>query len=172
MGTIERFEDIRAWRSARELVKVVYQVSQKQQFASDFALKDQIRRAAGLVMHNIPEGFDSGSDAEFLRFLGYARRSTSEVQSQLYTALDLDYISDAEFETIYELAHKTKLEVNAFIAYLSKSVSSKETREPLSAYITPTSGIQLDDLLATPDHPDNFDHSDQSDQLDQLDQSD
>jgi four helix bundle protein len=163
MGTIKRFEDIRAWRSARELVKVVYQASQKQQFAKDFALKDQICRAAGSVMHNIAEGFDSGSDAEFLRFLGYARRSTSEVQSQLYTALDLNYISDTEFEAIYELAHKIKLEVNAFIAYLSKSISSKKTRETISPYIASTNGIHLDDLLTTPDQLDESDQSDQSD---------
>jgi four helix bundle protein len=39
-------------------------------------------------MANIAEGFDAGSDAEFIRFLGYARRSASEVQSHLYIALD------------------------------------------------------------------------------------
>jgi four helix bundle protein len=58
---IERFEDIKAWQRARELVGEVYVASAKSSFARDFGLKDQIRRAAGSVMHNIAEGFDAES---------------------------------------------------------------------------------------------------------------
>ena len=108
MGTIKRFEDIKAWHSARELVNFIYQITTLSAFSKEYGLRDQIRRAAGSVMHNIAEGFDSGSDAEFVRFLGYARRLVSEVQSQLYTALDQDYLHSNDFQQIYELAETTK----------------------------------------------------------------
>jgi four helix bundle protein len=55
-------------------------------------------------MHNIAEGFDSDTNAEFLRFLRYAKRSCSEVQSELYVALDQMYISEAEFKDVYDHA--------------------------------------------------------------------
>jgi four helix bundle protein len=71
-------------------------------------LRDQIQRAAVSVMTNIAEGFDCESTAEFARFLGIARRSAVEVQSLLYTALDIDYIKEDLFESFYELAKKCK----------------------------------------------------------------
>lgn len=79
-------------------------------------------------MHNIAEGFDAGTDRQFLQFLGYARRSASEVQSQLYTALDQGYIDQEQFETIYTPATRTKLIINGLIRYLSSS-SKNSVRE-------------------------------------------
>jgi four helix bundle protein len=72
-------------------------------------------------MHNIAEGFDGGSNAEFAKFLRYSQRSASEVQSQLYVALDQNYISQAEFDEIYALAGHAHSKVGGFIAYLVKS---------------------------------------------------
>ena len=118
---IERFEDIRAWQGARTLTNMVYDASDTGPFATDFGLRDQIRRAAGSTMHNISEGFDAGSDAEFVRFLKYARRSASEVQSQLYIALDRRYIDQDQFQRIYDQATSVKKLINAFIGYLNKS---------------------------------------------------
>ncbi|MBW1676024.1 MAG: four helix bundle protein [Deltaproteobacteria bacterium] len=85
---IERFEDIEAWQLARELTHKVYDPTKKVKFASDFRLKGQIQDAAGSSMHNIAEGFDSETNPEFVRFLRYAKRSCTEVQSELYVALD------------------------------------------------------------------------------------
>ncbi len=118
---IERFEDIRAWQQARELSKLVYELTRQGNFAKDFRLRDQITGAAGSIMHNIAEGFDDGSDVEFIRFLKYARRSASEVQSEIYLALDCNYISSEDFQKVYDLATTTKKSINAFIAYLRKS---------------------------------------------------
>ena len=59
-------------------------------------------------MHNIAEGFDDGSDAEFIRFLKYARRSASEVQSEIYLALDQKYVSEQDFQKVYDMATSTK----------------------------------------------------------------
>lgn len=120
--SIRRFEDIQAWQRARELVREIYAVSGRGAFARDTALREQIRRAAGSVMHNIAEGFDAGSDSEFVRFLKYARRSATEVQSQLYIALDQGYVSQREFEHLYDLAEQCKRLITAFIHYLRKGV--------------------------------------------------
>ena len=72
-------------------------------------------------MHNIAEGFDAGSHPEFIRFLKMARRSASEVQSQLYLALDREYINQEELATAYNLATETKRLINGMIGYLRKS---------------------------------------------------
>jgi four helix bundle protein len=118
---IERFEDIRAWQEARVLANMVYDATDTGAFARDFALRDQIRAAAGSVMHNIAEGFDAGSDAEFVHFLKYARRSASEVQSELYLALDRKYLTTDGFQPIYDKATEVKKLINAFIGYLRRN---------------------------------------------------
>ena len=62
-------------------------------------------------MHNIAEGFDSEANAEFIRFLRYAKRSCTEVQSELYVTLDKDYLSQNEFNDVYEQARRTRAAV-------------------------------------------------------------
>lgn len=118
---ITRFEDIEAWQLARELTKAIYAATRKPAFAKDWGLKDQITRAAGSTMHNICEGFDAGGDTEFSRFLRYAQRSCSEVQSELYVALDQEYLSKQEFDDLYSLAGQTKNAIGGFIKYLTKT---------------------------------------------------
>jgi four helix bundle protein len=115
---IEQFEDIEAWQLARELTLKVYGLSKKTKFARDFGLKGQIQNAAGSAMHNIAEGFDSETNPEFIRFLRYAKRSCTEVQSQLYVALDQEYITDAEFHDVYDHAGRTRAAIRGFIKYL------------------------------------------------------
>lgn len=119
---ITRFEDVQGWQEARVLAQMVYAVSSKGQFARDLRLRRQIEDAAASVMANIAEGFDAGSDAEFVRFLGYARRSASEVQSHLYIALDRNYVTEEEFAGIYEKAVEVKKLINGFVGYLRRSL--------------------------------------------------
>jgi four helix bundle protein len=115
---IERFEDIEAWQLARELTRKVYDLTKKPDFARDFGLKRQIQEAAGSSMHNIAEGFDSETNPEFVRFLRYAKRSCTEVQSELYVALDQQYISNVEFREVYDHAGRTRAAIRGFINYL------------------------------------------------------
>ena len=115
---ISRFEDIEAWKLARTLTQKVYRLTRKEEFSKDFGLKNQIRDASGSSMHNIAEGFDAESNAEFIRFLRYAKRSCSEVQSELYVALDENYISSGEFDETYELVRRTRAAIRGFINYL------------------------------------------------------
>ena len=83
---------------------MVYDATEQGKFARDFKLRDQICGAAGSVMHNCAEGFDSGYDGEFGVFLKYARRSASEVQSEIYLALDRNYVDQPTFKQIYDKA--------------------------------------------------------------------
>ena len=118
---ISRFEDIESWKLARELAMRVYQVSSDGAFSKDFSLRDQINRASGSIMDNIAEGFDGGSNAEFARFLSYAQRSCTEVQSQLYRALDRHYLDQPQFDELYAMTTQTRSKIGAFIKYLKSS---------------------------------------------------
>ena len=120
MAFIERFEDIKAWQEARILTRQVYQLSNEGDLAKDFGLRDQMRWASVSAMANIAEGFDCQSNKEFARFLEIARRSTVEVQSLLYTALDVGYIDDKIFNSYYEQATKTKRLTGALRAAILK----------------------------------------------------
>ena len=114
----ERFEDIEAWQMARELTREVYRLTKKPSFSKDYGLKRQIQSAAGSAMHNIAEGFDAETNPEFIRFLRYAKRSCTEVQSELYVALDDTYIDSDEFDQTYALAGRTRAAIRGFINYL------------------------------------------------------
>ena len=116
---IERFDEIKAWQLARDLTKKIYELAGKEKFAEDSGLRRQIQNATGSAMHNIAEGFDSETNSEFIRFLRYAKRSCSEVQSQLYIALDQKYISKGEFDDMYNHAGQTRAAIRGFIKYLS-----------------------------------------------------
>lgn len=102
MAKIRRFEDLFCWQKARKLANMIYDLTRHHDFSRDFKLRDQILDAAGSVMHNIAEGCDAGTDPEFIRFLKMARRSGSEVQSQLYLALDRRYITEVELKQAYD----------------------------------------------------------------------
>ena len=134
MSKIDRFEDVIAWQLARKLVNAIYSVSNKTEFAKDCGTRDEIRRAASSVMHNIAEGFDAGSDAEFIRFLRYSLRSASETQSHLYTALDQGYIKKKQFDELYKKADVTKIKLHGFIGYLVRNKSRRKLREKATFY--------------------------------------
>lgn len=116
---IGKFEEIIAWQKSRELVKSVYQLTrQSDGFKGDFGLKDQIRRAAVSSMSNVAEGYGRKGDKEFANYLNIASGSVAEVQSQLYVALDLNYIDMNSFETVYALADETSRLLTGFMKYL------------------------------------------------------
>lgn len=115
---INKFEDIEAWQEARVLTKEIYGLTESAKFNKDWGLSRQIQQAAVSIMNNIAEGFDSGSSAEFIRFLSYARRSASEVQCNLYVASDLGYVKGSNFNKLYDQAEKIRRMVTAFIKYL------------------------------------------------------
>ena len=118
---IEKFEDIKAWQQARELVKVVYSICNfNNGFKKDFRFKNQIQSSVVSIMSNIAEGFGRKSDREFRQFLIYANGSSLEVQSALYIALDQEYISKKQFEELYSLSEEISKMIQNFSNYLSQ----------------------------------------------------
>jgi four helix bundle protein len=121
MATIERFEDIEAWKKGRELRQAVYAASKRGDFSRDVALKHQIRRAAQSVTSNIAEGFEREGNREFIQFLSDAKGLCGEVRDQLYTALDESYVSREEFNRLYELSIDVSRLISGFMKYLQQS---------------------------------------------------
>ncbi len=128
MAKIERFEELQSWQKARLLTNMVYNLSGHTNFFRDSCLRNQIQRASSSIMHNIAEGFDAGSNLEFIRFLKMARRSSSEVQSELYLPLDRKYVSPDELKEAYGAATEVKRLINGMIAYLRKSLQKQKSR--------------------------------------------
>jgi len=118
MGKIERFEDIDAWRKARELTKAIYNVTADGKIATDYSLKDQIRRASLSIMANIAEGFEREGNKEFRQFLAQAKGSVGEVKSLIYVALDAGLTSPVDFNRIMALADETSRLIAGFLRYL------------------------------------------------------
>ena len=118
---IKRFEDIKAWQEARKLTNMIYGVTKHKNFAKDFGLRDQIRRATTSVMSNIAEGYESQSREDFIRFLYYAKRSAGEVRSQLCVARDQKYLDASEYETLLNHAEICVKMISKFISYLRQS---------------------------------------------------
>ena len=119
---IEKFEDIGSWREARNLVSDVYAVLGS---CKDYGFKDQMQRAAISTMSNIAEGFDRGTNKEFVQFLVIARGSVSEVKSLCYAALDLGYLSESSFADICKRCISLSNMINGFIRYLKNSDRKK-----------------------------------------------
>jgi four helix bundle protein len=140
MATIERFEQIEAWQTARALTKLIYQISNKGEFARDFGLRDQIRWAAVSVMSNIAEGFESRTPGLFIDYLGRAKASAGEVRAQAYICLDVGYIDQTSFNSLFQIAEKCSKQLSNFIWYLESNRNNPRTlRESLQPY-------QLDQL--------------------------
>jgi four helix bundle protein len=121
LGTIERFEDLEAWKLARALTGLIYTSSGSGNFGRDFALRDQIRRASISIVSNIAEGFERDGDKEFIQFLSMAKGSCGEVRAQLYLALDQQYISEALFHDLTTKAIQLSRVISGLIRYLRQS---------------------------------------------------
>lgn len=121
MATIKRFEELKCWISARALVKDLYELTGRNELSKDYALKDQMRRAAISIMSNIAEGFERGGNKEFVNFLSIAKASAAELQSQLYIALDAKYLDEATFNHLSNQINSTSKSIGAFIRYLKES---------------------------------------------------
>jgi len=121
MEQIKRFEDLEVWKLARELTRQIYILTKKDLFRKDFRFVSQITAASGSIMDNIAEGFERNGNKEFLQFLFIAKGSCGEVQSQLYRALDCEYIDNCEFEHCIGLAKSESVKLLNFINYLQRS---------------------------------------------------
>lgn len=129
MASVERFEDLDVWRRAKALANLIYDFSAAGEFARDFGLRDQMRRAAVSIMSNIAEGFESQTQAMFARYLGIARGSAGELRAQLYLALDRKYILPEQFKEAYEAAEICSKQIVKLIQYLDSRPNSRRVRD-------------------------------------------
>jgi four helix bundle protein len=124
MSKIEKFEDLIAWQKARELTKIVYQITREGNITKDYGLSGQMQRAAVSVMANIAEGFERKRRPEFHQFLSVAKASCAELRSHFYVALDAGYLPLAKFKELTICAQ----EVGRIIGGL-RSVVEKQKSE-------------------------------------------
>src|ERR1041384_76069 len=118
---VKYFEDLEIWKDARLLTKAIYRLTQDAKFAKDYALRDQIRRAAVSVMSNIAEGFERGGNQEFIQFLYVAKASCGEVRSHLYVALDQSYGAPKDCDDASKSFRRLSIMIGNLIDYLKCS---------------------------------------------------
>ncbi len=116
-----RFEKLKVWQEARIFANHIYAITRTFPKDERFGLIDQLRRASVSVCLNITEGSDRKSDIEFRRYLRMAITSIEEVVTALYLSLDEEYITQKDFDSLYEEANKLVAMINALI----KSISSR-----------------------------------------------
>ena len=117
---IQRFEDLEAWQIARELTNQIYTITKKESVRRDYGFVDQIRRAAISIMNNIAEGFERGSNKDFVKFLFIARGSAGEIRSMLYVGLDQGYLADDTFTRCHDLCVRCSQLCWGLIKHLKK----------------------------------------------------
>jgi four helix bundle protein len=137
MARFERFEDIDAWQEARALVKLVYAATSRGKFARDYGLRNQIQEASVSIMSNIAEGFERGTNREFIHFLYISKGSAGEVRSKTYVALDLDYIDNATFQELFAAATSVSRRIAGLIRYLEDNPRPTEKARLMSKSSAP-----------------------------------
>lgn len=121
MATIQKFEDLEVWKKARALSDKIYPFTFIKPIADDFRMKDQLRGSPGSIMDNIAEGFERGSQFEFISSLTISKGETGELKSLLYRCFDNNYISKKLFDELYLLADEITKMLTGLINYLNKS---------------------------------------------------
>ena len=117
MGGVVKFEELNIWQEARRIVKEIYQNTAS---IKDMGFNEQIQRAAISIMNNIAEGFESGSNPMFKRFLCISKGSCGEVKSMLYIAKDLNYTSEEKSELLLQDCQGLSVAINKFIHYMQQ----------------------------------------------------
>lgn len=121
MATVKRFEELDMWKLSRELCNNISGVIDSGKCRNNYRLINQMEGSSGSIMDNIAEGFERGTKAEFIVFLGYAKGSCGEFRSQLYRALDRNYIDQKQFDTLSIMAKRISAMIQKFIGYLIQS---------------------------------------------------
>jgi len=127
---IERFEELEAWKEARELVNLIYRLTSRETF-TDRDLMRQMRRAAVSPMSNIAEGFSRYTIKDSKQFYITARSSLAELRSQAYVALDQAYWNPSNAATVQGQERVVGQLVSGLIRNARKQLAASTT-EPLN----------------------------------------
>ena len=90
-----KFENVIAWQKAHQFVLAVYRITKDFPPEEIYGLTSQFRRAAVSIPSNVAEGCGRGTNKELYRFLDIASGSLAELETQIYIAKELGYISDS-----------------------------------------------------------------------------
>lgn len=128
---VQSFEDLNVYKQARDLTNKIYEITRQGSFSKDYGLVDQIRRASVSIMSNIAEGFERGTNAEFIQFLYIAKGSCGEVRAQLTIAFDQKYIDENNYRSLVDQCRRISGMLSNLIAYLKSSrLKSSKFRVP------------------------------------------
>ena len=95
-----KFQDLKVWQRSKNLAVYIYKLTNKGEFAKDYSLRDQIRRAGVSIPSNISEGDELGSDKQANRHFFIAKGSSAEILTQAIIAFEIGYIAKQDFEYI------------------------------------------------------------------------
>ena len=115
---MKTFEEIPVYQKSKELCVEIYRLNDSK-FQKDFGFKDQMQRAAISVMNNIAEGFERGSDKDFVKFLYYSKGSVGEVRSLLNVAVELGYMEIEHYNRLKNDCLEISKQLSNFIKFLA-----------------------------------------------------
>jgi four helix bundle protein len=115
-----RYQDLIAWQRAVTQVKKVYEVTGSFPQKEVFGLTSQMRRSAVSIPSNIAEGQGRATRGEFHQFLGHARGSLYELETQLVIASELEYISEEQCDCLLDGSRELGRILNALMSSVSK----------------------------------------------------
>lgn len=125
---IRKYQNLKVWEKATELALEIYAATQFFPKEEVYALTSQLRRAAVSVPSNIAEGSERKSDKEFVRFLRISASSLAEIETQLYIALKLGYITKESYEALLEASAENGKMLNGLISKLESVVPTGDWR--------------------------------------------
>ncbi len=117
MARIEQFENIEAWRNARQLTRQIFAVTNEGLFSCDLGLHDQICWASVSVMSDIAEGYERSSNQLFIHFLNIIKGSAGEVRVQLHVAIAREFIDQERFQSLSNIVQRNFRQLSGFIMY-------------------------------------------------------
>jgi len=123
-SSIQRFEDLKTWQAARELVKGIYRATKSQALKNDRGLVDQMTRAAVSITSNVAEGHERGSRVEYVQFCFYAKGSLGELRSQIINAHDVELIDDKAYEWLHDKCEEVSSLLAGYIKHLCETTNS------------------------------------------------
>lgn len=122
---ISKFEDLIVWQESKNLLVITYKTVSKFPPEEKFNMAKHVRECSRNIPGNIAEGFGRFHYQDSMQFYRIARGSLMELKSDIYCALDLNYISKEEAQTVLDQIDKVGSLLNGLIRTVIKFKSQK-----------------------------------------------